>query len=103
MSAVTQHLVSGERTVAQLAELGVGRGGVLLVHASMRAAGGDAGTMAEALRTALGPEGTLVVPSFTPENSDTSPSYLNRVRGLSDEARAAGFEIVGAIRLGLRA
>ncbi|MFD4031141.1 aminoglycoside N(3)-acetyltransferase [Streptomyces sp. NPDC058637] len=89
MSAVTQHLVSGERTVAQLAGLGVERGGVLLVHASMRAAGGEAGAMAESLRTALGPEGTLVVPSFTPENSDTSPSYLNRVRGLSDEARAA--------------
>ncbi|MEU4264654.1 MULTISPECIES: AAC(3) family N-acetyltransferase [Streptomycetaceae] len=89
MSAVTQHLVDGERAAAQLTGLGVERGGVLLVHASMRAVGGDAVAMADALRTALGPEGTLVVPSFTPENSDTSPSYLNRVRGLSDESRAA--------------
>ncbi|KQX94475.1 MULTISPECIES: aminoglycoside N(3)-acetyltransferase [Streptomyces] len=90
MPVVTQHLVNGERAAAaQLAGLGVERGGVLLVHASMRSVGGDAGAMADALRTVLGPEGTLVVPSFTPENSDTSRSYLERVRGLSDEARAA--------------
>ncbi|MFD6275328.1 aminoglycoside N(3)-acetyltransferase [Streptomyces sp. NPDC060209] len=89
MSAVTQHLLLGGERTAQLYELGVRRGGVLLVHASMRAAGGDAGDMARALRRALGPEGTLVVPAFTPENSDTSRAYLDRVRGLSDEAGAA--------------
>ncbi|MFB4426054.1 aminoglycoside N(3)-acetyltransferase [Streptomyces sp. QL37] len=89
MRAVTQHLLLGPgRTATQLCELGVRRGGVLLVHASMRSAGGDAGGMADALCRFLGPEGTLVVPAFTPENSDTSRSYLDRVRGLSDEARA---------------
>lgn len=91
---VTSHLVTpqllldDERTASQLSELGVRRGGVLLVHASMRSAGGSARSMADALRRALGPEGTLVVPAFTPENSDTSRSYLDRVRGLSDRARA---------------
>lgn len=79
----------GERAATQLYELGVRRGGVLLVHASMRSVGGDADSMAAALRGALGPEGTVVVPAFTPENSDTSRSYLQRVRGLGVEARAA--------------
>ncbi|MFD9292211.1 aminoglycoside N(3)-acetyltransferase [Streptomyces sp. NPDC060030] len=90
MSAVTRHLLpGGERAATQLCELGVRRGGALLVHASMRAAGGGAGDMAHALRRALGPAGTLVVPSFTPENSDTSRASLDRVRGLSEEAAAA--------------
>lgn len=89
MSAVTEQLISNDRAVAQLSRLGVERGGVLLVHTSMRAVGGDAVDMVDALRQALGPEGTLVVPSFTSENSDTSPPYLDRVRGLSDAARAA--------------
>ncbi|MEU8706979.1 AAC(3) family N-acetyltransferase [Streptomyces sp. NPDC048565] len=94
MSTVTSHLVTpqpllgDERTASQLYELGVRCGGVLLVHASMRSAGGSALSMADALRGALGPEGTLVVPAFTPENSDTSRSYLDRVRSLSDRARA---------------
>ncbi|MFB8028742.1 aminoglycoside N(3)-acetyltransferase [Streptomyces sp. NPDC056465] len=90
MCAVTHPLLlGGERVATQLYELGVRRGGVLLVHASMRTAGGTAWCMTEALRHALGPEGTLVVPAFTPENSDTSRSYLERVRGLSAKARAA--------------
>ncbi|WP_326696363.1 AAC(3) family N-acetyltransferase [Streptomyces sp. NBC_01754] len=86
---MTQHLITGVRTVAQLSELGVERGGVLLVHASLRAAGVGPEAMAEALREALGPDGTLVVPAFTMENSDTSRHYLDRVRGLDEAARAA--------------
>ncbi|MER5633802.1 aminoglycoside N(3)-acetyltransferase [Streptomyces nitrosporeus] len=89
MSAVTQRLVKGGPITARLSELGVERGGVLLVHASMRAAGTDAGAMADALIQAVGADGTLVVPAFTPENSDTSRSYLDRVRGLDEGARAA--------------
>ncbi|MEV6263057.1 AAC(3) family N-acetyltransferase [Streptomyces sp. NPDC051784] len=90
MRSVTEHLVLGdERTSTQLARLGVRRGGVLLVHASMRSAGGDAWGMADALCRAVGPEGTLVVPTFTPENSDTSRTYLERVSGLTESARAA--------------
>ncbi|MFF8554849.1 aminoglycoside N(3)-acetyltransferase [Streptomyces sp. NPDC015501] len=75
----------GARLTAALTALGVRPGDVLLVHASLRSvgpvAGGARGVLA-ALRRAAGPEGTVVVPSFTPENSDTSPHYRARVRGL---------------------
>jgi aminoglycoside 3-N-acetyltransferase len=54
--------------VQQLDALGVRRGGVLLVHTSFRAvgpaAGGPAGLI-QALRDALGPEGTLAIPTMT--------------------------------------
>jgi aminoglycoside 3-N-acetyltransferase-4 len=53
---------------SQLRRLGVRRGGVLLVHTSFRAVRpivrGPLGLI-EALRDALGPEGTLVMPSWT--------------------------------------
>lgn len=67
---------------SQLRELGVRRGGVLLVHTSFRAvrpiAGGPEGLIA-ALRDALGPEGTLVMPSWSglddePFDPKTTPS-----------------------------
>ena len=52
----------------QLGTLGVAPGGVLVVHSSFRAvgpvAGGPLGLLA-ALRAALGPSGTLVMPSWT--------------------------------------
>nr|WSW71633.1 AAC(3) family N-acetyltransferase [Streptomyces sp. NBC_00995] len=76
----------------QLTSLGVEHGGVLMVHASLSAVGavdGGADAVAAALREALGPDGTLVVPSFTPENSDTSPQYRARVRGLDEREREA--------------
>ena len=54
--------------VDQLRSLGVKAGGVLLVHTSFRAVrpieGGPLGLI-EALRDALGPDGTLVMPSWT--------------------------------------
>lgn len=53
---------------AQLHALGVGRGDVLLVHTSFRSVrpidGGPLGLI-EALRDAIGPGGTLVMPSWT--------------------------------------
>ena len=59
--------VSQEVLTAQLRALGVREGGVLLVHTSYRAVrpveGGTAGLIA-ALRKALGPGGTLVMPSW---------------------------------------
>ena len=66
----------------QLRALGVKAGGVLLVHTSFRAVrpveGGPLGLIA-ALRDALGPDGTLVMPSMTddddaPFDPATSPS-----------------------------
>lgn len=60
--------------VEQLHVLGVERGGVLVVHASYRAvrpiAGGPAGLI-DALRAAVGPEGTVVMPSWG--NDDDEP------------------------------
>ncbi|MFD0024246.1 aminoglycoside N(3)-acetyltransferase [Streptomyces sp. NPDC058382] len=83
---------SRARLAGHLARLGVERGGVLMVHASLRTVGavdGGVRAVAGALRDALGPRGTLVVPAFTPENSDTSPHYRSRVRGLDDREREA--------------
>lgn len=58
----------------QLRALGVRAGGVLLVHTSFRAVrpveGGPRGLI-DALRDALGPDGTLVMPSWT--GSDDEP------------------------------
>ncbi|HSK40624.1 MAG TPA: AAC(3)-IV family aminoglycoside N-acetyltransferase [Arenibaculum sp.] len=52
----------------QLCALGVRKGGVLLVHTAFRAVrpveGGPAG-LVETLRASLGPDGTLVMPSWT--------------------------------------
>lgn len=60
--------LSRTEVAAQLLELGVRPGGVLLVHTSFRAVrpvqDGPAGLIA-ALRSALGPTGTLVLPSWT--------------------------------------
>lgn len=72
--------------VEQLRALGVEEGGVLLVHASLRGTGLRAEALLDALRRVLGPEGTLVVPAFTPENSDTSPAHLALVSQASDPA-----------------
>lgn len=58
--------------VAQLSALGVAEGGVLLVHTSFRAVrpveGGPLGLI-RALRDALGPDGTLVMPSWTGDDA----------------------------------
>ncbi len=59
-----------------LAVLGVERGSVLLVHSSMSSLGwvcGGVQAVVRALREALGPEGTLVMPAHSAELSE--PSY----------------------------
>lgn len=60
--------VTPDEVAAQLRALGVAQGGVLLAHSSYRAArpveGGPAGLI-EGLRRALGPAGTLAMPSST--------------------------------------
>ncbi|MFI7414747.1 aminoglycoside N(3)-acetyltransferase [Streptomyces sp. NPDC049627] len=75
-----------ETLTAELHALGIRPGTVLLTHSSLRGLGpvrGGSRTVVRALRAALGPDGTLVVPTFTPENSDTSPVYRQRVQGLT--------------------
>jgi aminoglycoside N3'-acetyltransferase len=78
----TRRELSRADLVEQIRALGVEQGGVLLVHTSFRAvrpiAGGPAGLI-EALRMALGPGGTLVMPSWTgddeqPFDASASPA-----------------------------
>ncbi|GAA4464932.1 aminoglycoside N(3)-acetyltransferase [Phytohabitans houttuyneae] len=62
-----------EGLAEELAALGVRRGSVLLVHSSLSALGFVAGgpvAVVWALLDALGPDGTLVVPTHTPDNTD---------------------------------
>lgn len=73
---------------AALAALGIARGGVLLVHASLKASGLRAADVREALLDVLGPQGTLVVPAFTPENSDTSSAHRRLTAGLTQREKA---------------
>jgi len=77
-------LVPQSEVVAQLRSLGVKEGAVLLVHTSFRAVGPIQGGplgLIEALREALGPAGTLVMPAwagrdgvFNPRSSEASKS-----------------------------
>jgi aminoglycoside 3-N-acetyltransferase-4 len=63
--------LSKAEVTGQLRSLGVNRGGVLLVHTSFRATGPVEGGplgLIQALRDALGPEGTLVMPSWSEED-----------------------------------
>ncbi|MHA6760806.1 AAC(3) family N-acetyltransferase [Streptacidiphilus sp. PAMC 29251] len=79
--------------VEDLVRSRVRRGGVLLVQSSLRSVGpvdGGAGTVVRALRRVLGPEGTLVAYTATPENSLSSPLYLAATAGLDPE-EARGF------------
>ena len=65
--------VTREQLARELVALGVRPGGVLLVHSSLSALGwvcGGAQAVVLALLDALGPEGTLVVPTHTGANSD---------------------------------
>lgn len=94
----------------QLRALGVRQGGVLLVHTSFRAvrpvAGGPAGLIA-ALRAVLGPDGTLVMPSwaadddepFDPRITPSSPSLgvvAETFRRLPDVRRSEHFHAFAA-------
>ena len=83
------HAISRTELRAQLGALGVG-GGVLLVHTSFRATrpveGGPLGLIT-ALREAVGPAGTLVMPSWSgndDEPFDPTPyagALTGRTRG----------------------
>ncbi len=63
-------VVTRERILRGLGELGTSPGDVVIVHTSLRSFGyvvGGAQAVHLALRDALGPDGTLVVPAFTPQ------------------------------------
>jgi aminoglycoside 3-N-acetyltransferase len=73
MPRVPDAPVTRARIAADLGRLGVRPGSVLLAHSSLSALGwvcGGAQAVVEGLLDALGPEGTLVVPTHTTGNSD---------------------------------
>jgi aminoglycoside 3-N-acetyltransferase len=77
---------------ADLRALAIPAGVVLLAHCSMRRIGwvdGGASTVVAALRSVLGADGTLVVPTQTAANSDTSAHHLARVAGMTAEQIAS--------------
>ena len=62
-----------ESLTAELTRLGVPAGGTLLVHSSLRSLGwvcGGAVAVIQALQAALGPDGTLMMPSHSTDISD---------------------------------
>lgn len=60
-----------------------------MAHASLGGSGLRAEQVRDALLAALGPDGTLVVPAFSPENSLTSRAYRELTAGMSAEREAA--------------
>jgi aminoglycoside 3-N-acetyltransferase len=68
-----------------LVTLGLRPGATVLAHASLRRVGAGPDAALAALRDVLGPEGTLVVPTFTAGNSDTSPAYRERTRNMTTD------------------
>ena len=80
-------VVSSQDIAADLRALGVSAGQVLLVGASMRSIGwveGGAEAVVTALRDVLRPDGTLVVPTGTADNSDSSQIHLARIAGMTE-------------------
>lgn len=78
---------------ADLLKLGVRPGQDLLVHCSMRRVGpvpGGAATLLRALRTAIGPEATLVVPAQTTYVALSSKAFRDATAGL-DPVRFARY------------
>jgi aminoglycoside 3-N-acetyltransferase len=81
-------VLARESLAKDLRALGVPPGQVLLVHASMRRlgwVGGGASEVVAALREVLGQGATLVVPTFTADNSDTSRLYLARTAAMTPD------------------
>ena len=72
--------VTKDDIVGELVGLGVPRGGLLFVHSSLSAIGeveGGADAVVDALLEALGPEGTLVVPTFTYADPHDYPDSID--------------------------
>ncbi|MEV8428233.1 aminoglycoside N(3)-acetyltransferase [Streptomyces chartreusis] len=77
---------TSRRLTNDLRSLGLRPGDIILVHSSLRRVGPTergAATVVEALRAAVGAEGTIVVPTFTAANSLSSPVYRELTRGMT--------------------
>jgi aminoglycoside 3-N-acetyltransferase len=81
-------VLNRESLIRDLRWLGIVPGRILLVHASLRQigrVGGGADDVVAALREVLGRDATLVVPTSTADNSDTSRLYRERIKGMSPD------------------
>ncbi|WP_371659731.1 aminoglycoside N(3)-acetyltransferase [Streptomyces sp. NBC_00280] len=81
-------MADGGELTELLRTLEIRRGGVLMVHASLRDSGLRDTEVRDALLDVLGPAGTLVVPAFTQENSRSSRAHRALTRGLGEQERA---------------
>jgi aminoglycoside 3-N-acetyltransferase len=82
---MTMPAISRQALVSDLRQVGLRDGQVVLVHASLSRLGrvaGGAATVVAALREAISPEGTLVVPAGTASNSDSSRAHLALIAGM---------------------
>jgi aminoglycoside 3-N-acetyltransferase len=76
---------SQEAIARDLRQLGLQLGATVLVHASLKSMGwveGGAAAAVASLRGVLGSAGTLVVPTGTADNSDSSRPHLAKVYGM---------------------
>lgn len=67
------HTIDKNGIVHALREVGVREGGILMVHSSLKSLGwvnGGAGAVIEALLQAIGPDGTLLMPTITGAATD---------------------------------
>jgi aminoglycoside 3-N-acetyltransferase len=81
-------LVTRQRLVHDLRELGVEPGSTLLVHASLRSIGwveGGARAVISALRQVVGGSGNVVTPTGTEENSLTSRRHRARIAAMTPD------------------
>ncbi len=81
-------VVTREDIAHDLRALGVTSGQILLVSASLRSIGwvdGGAEAVVDALRDVLDPGGTLIVPTDTADNSDSSRQHLARIKGMTEQ------------------
>jgi aminoglycoside 3-N-acetyltransferase len=70
--------------------LGLPKGAVVMVHASLSAFGavdGGAGAVIDALRRCVGDTGTVVVPTFTPQVADTALPSVPREAAMIEQGR----------------
>ena len=75
---VQDYMALKTRLVSKLRELGVRRGMVLAVHSStsgLGLRGGDARAVADAMLEAVGPEGTILFPTYTLQLTDPANAH----------------------------
>jgi aminoglycoside 3-N-acetyltransferase len=98
--------------VADFTALPLPPAGPVLVHASLRQVGpvaGGAVTVLAALQHAIGPGGSVVVPTHTSNNSTTSPAFVAATAGLDSFAVARyvggldGFDVASTPSFGMGA